>query len=301
MVRTIPLSRGAFCISIDMERLWGVWDKVSARDAELCAALEGPILNDLLALFRRYDVPATWAIVGRLLSESPDLVGRQGSRDCWYAPELADSIRREHTPHEVGSHSFEHVFFHDVGEAEAKQDLQRAKAVHAEQGLPFQSFVFPRNQVKYLDALASVGLRVFRSTDAGLLGLSERHLRRARPIVNLAEKALALTPPLVWPLLHPNGLVELPSSMLLIGRNGLRRVVRPAAMERKVRAGLRAASERRGLFHLWFHPSNFYHDRVAQLGILAVALEEAGRLRAQGVLDVRTMGSFAQPAPHTEH
>jgi hypothetical protein len=64
-------------------------------------------------------------------------------------------------------------------------------------------------------------------------------------------------------------------------------------MQRKLRAGLLAASEQRGLFHLWFHPSNFYYDRAAQLRILDVALEEACRLRGRGVLDVRTMGSFA--------
>jgi hypothetical protein len=295
MARSLSLSRGAFCISIDMEALWGVWDKVSPREAELCAAFERSVWEDLLALFRRYDVPATWAIVGRLLSEAPDVARRLGRRDCWYAPELTDLIRRERTLHEIGSHSFEHIYFQEVGEPEVREDLRRARAVHEDLGLPFQSFVFPRNQVNHLDALAAAGLRVFRSTDAGLLGLSDRYFPKARPALNIAEKALGLTPPVVWPKLHANRLVELPSSLLLIGRNGPRRVVRPLAMERKMRAGLRAASEQQGIFHLWFHPSNFYHDRETQLRILGVALEEAARLRAQGALDVRTMGSFAEP------
>ena len=40
----IRLRRGAFCISIDLELLWGVWDHVTASDARECADLEREIV-----------------------------------------------------------------------------------------------------------------------------------------------------------------------------------------------------------------------------------------------------------------
>ncbi len=292
----VRLPRGAFCLSIDLELLWGVWDHATSSDARACAALEREIVRRLLGLFRSHELPVTWAFVGRLLDDSHGFDGLLGDRRCWYAPDLIDAIRDDPVDHEIATHSYGHIYFGESSADAVRDDLARARAVHESHGLPFRSLVFPRNQVDHLDIVAQAGIEVFRSVDAGVLEAVSRRVPRLRPLVNLADKALPVAPPTVQPVRRDHGLIELPSSLLLIGRNGLRRVVTPAALRAKLRAGLARAVETGELFHLWFHPSNFYTSMQSQLEVLDAALGEAAELRRQGRLDVLPMCAFGSAA-----
>ena len=89
-------------------------------------------------------------------------------------------------------------------------------------------------------------------------------------------------------------LIHVAKSMLLMGRNGPRRFVLPAVTRAKLRAGLRRAQETGGIFHLWFHPSNFYFRRDEQLATLGWFLAHAANEAAHGRLEIRTMGSYAR-------
>ena len=92
-------------------------------------------------------------------------------------------------------------------------------------------------------------------------------------------------------------LIHIPKSMLLMGRNGPRRYVLPVVTRAKLRAGLRRAQRTGGIFHFWFHPSNFYFRRDEQLATLGWFLAHAANEAAHGRLDIRTMGSYAgEPA-----
>jgi hypothetical protein len=291
--QTQALARGALTISIDLEILWGIWDKPISRRALRGAEFEREICARLLGLFRRYDAAVTWAIVGRLLDDSRGFDGLIGPRRFWYAPDVIELIQADRIKHEIGSHTFSHVDFGSTPREHLAEDLERARQVHRARGLAFDSFVFPRNHVGHLDLLKSAGLRVFRSTDEGLLRWAENHVPRARALLNIAEKALALPSPVVRPLHHENGLVELGSSMLLLGRSGPRRVVSPAAVRKKLVEGVRRAATEGAIFHLWFHPSNFYDEPETQFELLESCLSEAASLRSRGELDVRPMGDFA--------
>jgi hypothetical protein len=90
----------------------------------------------------------------------------------------------------------------------------------------------------------------------------------------------------------PPVLVELPSSMLLMARNGLRRAIHPASIIGKARLGLRAARRAGGIFHLWFHPSNFYYEPERQLATLADIVAAAAAMRDRGRLEIRAMSSY---------
>jgi len=290
--RPVAIPRGALTVSIDLEILWGVWDNAPTKIEARCADLERTIADRLLELFRRYEIRVTWATVGRLLDDSRGFDGLRGSPACWFAPDIVDRINSDSIDHEIGSHSYGHIYFHASTHEQVRKDLLAAKTVHETHGLPFNSFVFPRNQVGHLDLLRDVGIKVYRTTDAGILDFTERHARRLRPLVNLAEKAVAFPSPAVQAY-EVDGMIELPTSMLLMARNGARRIVHPRALSRKLTRGIRRAANERRVFHLWFHPSNFYDAMEAQLGILTEGLEEAARLRDLGQLDVRTMGDYA--------
>ena len=292
-VEELRLSKGTFVVSIDFELTWGLWDYADLAAEKLVVAKERMVVTRLLELFDRYDIRTTWATVGALFDKIPP---EKKLIDAWYAPELVEKIRDNRVDHELATHTYAHVYFQEIPSQEAAADLSQARQVHAESQYPFASIVFPRNQVAHLDVIANSGLRVFRSVDAGLLGWSIYRAPRLRPVLNLAGKMVPSPAPTVLPRRHGNGLIELPSSMLLLGRNGIRKVIRPAVMVTKIRSSLAVAAARRRMFHLWFHPSNFYHDTDTQFAILERGLRTAAKMRDRGYIDIRTMGDFANEA-----
>jgi peptidoglycan/xylan/chitin deacetylase (PgdA/CDA1 family) len=289
---------GALCISIDVELAWGIWDKPSAEYHARCAAHEAEIIGKLVALFERYEVSATWAIVGRLLERDAQAAKSTAYGDAiWYAPAVIDQIRAARVAQDIGSHSYGHVYFGETPREALRRDLTDARRVHDRHGLPFTSFVFPRNQVAHLDLLREAGVRVFRSVDHGWhMAVRERLGRSAGRVANLADKLLPIAPAAVQPIAHGGGparaLIELPSSMLLMARNGLRRAVHPLAIVGKARRGLAAARRTGGIFHLWFHPSNFYYQPERQLATLDGIVAAAVKLRDRGELEIRPMSSY---------
>lgn len=279
---------GSLCISIDLELAWGIWDKPSREAFARCAELEEVIVEKLVERFDAHEVSATWAIVARLLE-------RDASRDAriWYAPELIDRVRGARTTQDIGSHGYAHLYFGETTREALRADLAAARRVHDAHGLPFASFVFPRNQVAHLDLLREVGVRVFRSVDRGWhTTVRERLGSVPGRIANLADKALPIPPAVVAPIRHDD-LVELPSSMLLLARHGLRRAVPTAALVAKAALGIERARRTGETFHLWFHPSNFYYDTDRQIDTLDQILRRACNLRDRGELEIVPMSRFA--------
>lgn len=286
-----PLERGAFTVSIDVELAWGYWDRLTGPVVERALTMERPIVARLLALFHQYDIVATWAIVGRLLEARTDVPTAETA--AWFAPDIVDAIRAATPTQEVGSHSYAHIDYPAAGGAGIDADLDRDHAVRAAHGLGPGPFVYPRNGVAGADRLAAHGIRVYRSVDLGWHKRVAAMDRRAGRAANLADKMLPIPPAVVLPRRHASGLVELPSSMLLLGRDGPRRLIVPTILAGKARLGLETAARDRALFHLWFHPSNFYADTDVQFSTFERILRTAARLRDAGRLDIRPMGSFS--------
>jgi peptidoglycan/xylan/chitin deacetylase (PgdA/CDA1 family) len=284
------MEQGSFCISIDLELAWGNWDSLSPEYLQKCLSLERQIANRLLRLFERYEVCATWAIVGQLLEESS--MSSLPEAPAWFAPDIVDLIMRINPRQEIASHSFKHIYFTDVDENAILADLRAAQATHRKHGLDFTSFVFPRNKVCHIELLAQAGLKVFRSVDRGWHMSAARLGGRIGRLANLADKMLPLAPSVVMPIIHPSGMVELPSSMLFLARNGIRRLIHPSVLEYKAKRGLHLAARDHQLFHLWFHPANFYYEEDGQFTAFENIVKEAALLRDRGRLEISPMGSF---------
>jgi hypothetical protein len=285
------MTPGKVTLSIDLELAWGVWDTVTADDLRFAETVERPICAALVELFDRYQVPASWLMVAALL-DAQSGQARPGAPACWYAPDVIERITGAKVRHEIGSHGGRHIYFDRISAAEAQGDLEFAKSVHRAHSLGFESFVYPRGAVGHLDVLAHNGIRVVRSRDVGLLRTANPGGRLAARAANFIDQFLPVPPRPSWPqALGP--LIDIPGCMQVLGRNGLRRFVLPQVTRAKLLLGLERAKREGGTFHLWFHPSNFYHrgdEQLATLGwFLARAADEAGR----GRIEFRTMGSYA--------
>jgi hypothetical protein len=318
-VSTVRFPRGVFTLSLDFELIWGTLDLFGPggfRDA--CLRERAAVVERLLALLAEHQVSATWLTVGHLMLDRcagaahPEIVrprhawsqgdwfrddpgGAEETAPLFFARSLIERIRACPVPQEIGGHSFSHVIYGDPGcsRAAAESDLDALVAAAKGIGLSLESFSFPRNRVGHQDALVARGFKVFRAPEPGW------HFRASSPVVrrlgHLADVVLARRPPAVFPRREADGLVSVPGSMIYFPMHGLRRLLPVSARVRRAKKGLAEAVRERGVFHLWTHPTNLADETEAMFGGLAAILAEVRDLRAQGRLDVRTLGSLRPP------
>jgi len=312
---------GTMVVSLDLELAWGRFDLLPLVTLEHESRQERKHIPPLLALFDRYDIPATWAVVGHLMLERcvrnqqgvahPDLLPHAyyswfpldwycldpcttvDSAPAWYAPDIVEWIRRTRVRHEIGSHSFGHIYYGDpeCTPSVALADLNAALEIAARQGILLKSFVFPRNQVGHLDILKRFGLRSYRGAEPPLIRTENRVLQRA---VHFLDQLLALRPRAVRAEEALPGLWNLPGNHFFIARDGMRRMIPMASRVLKGKRGITHAVKTGGLYHLWFHPFNLNEDTEAMLSGLAEIFEYAYRMREQGLLEILTMDDYAR-------
>jgi hypothetical protein len=324
-IRPRPLgSKGIFTLSIDTELAWGGFDR---PDREARWAMEEnsrAVIQRLLDLFARYDIAATWALVGHLFldrcrridghthPEMPrprhawftgDWYGLDPATDIersplWYGTDIVRQLLEAEPRQEIASHSFAHIIFADPGcsAAAAEADLEACVDVAREWGLELRSFVYPRNRVGHQAALGRCGFRCYRGADP------VRYSRWPRPLRRLAhymEDLLALPPPTVQPV-RDGDLWNIPGSLMLQGMDGVRALIPAACRTQRCMAGLRRAVERRDLFHLWFHPANLAIRMDRMIEALDPVLAAAAAARDRGDLEILTMGSLAMRMEQSE-
>lgn len=312
---------GTMVVSLDLELAWGRFDHLPLPLLEHESRQERKHITPLLALFDRYDIPATWAVVGHLMLEKclrdrhgiahPDLIPHAyyswfpldwycfdpcttvDSAPAWYAPDIVEWIRHARVRHEIGSHSFGHICYGDpeCTPSVALADLNAALEAAARQGIVLKSFVFPRNQVGHLDVLKYFGLRAYRGAEPPLIRADNRLFNKA---LRYLDQLLALRPRAVRAEEALPGLWNLPGNHFFIARDGMRRMIPMASRVLKGKRGITHAVKTGGLYHLWFPPFNLNKDTEAMLSGLARIFEYAHRMREQGLLEILTMDDYAR-------
>ena len=300
------LDRGAFVISIDTELAWGEAHKRNGSLAGHHFEREREVIDRILSVFTRYEIPGTWAVVGHLFLDGcaghPDLVGPsydwlpgswldidpRSSVDeapYYYGADIVGRLTSCAVAQEVGSHSFSHVIVDDPGcGAEVfASELAMARAVAEPAGVELRSFVYPRNAIAHLGTLAEAGFTSYRGRPAtASLGRAGAVLDRLRPGAASA----------VRPVRDESGLWNIPQTYLFAPATARRRVP-PALWARRPISRLRQAARERSLFHLWFHPYNVTASPDRSLAALERICAAAARLRDAGRLDTVTMSQLA--------
>ena len=311
------LSKGIFTLSIDYEFAWGYADSFLSIADKKRIRQEVKIVERLIALFEKYNIPVTWAVVGHLLEQDcgwkdgvphPEYsrpVYKDEKKD-WFAQhpprgelqdilwfdskKIIDKIRNSSVLHEIGSHSYAHIIYgdKDIDHGNVIVDIENARRIHEKNNLPFDSFIFPRNKEGFYHELKSAGIKYFRGTTKRWFHSLPRTLER---VGHLLDYFLFYNS-VVVPSQHESGLINIPDSLLLLGRNGIRRIIPPTCMKQKIFKGVQKANEEKKIFHLWFHPSNFSYDTDTQFEILEITLRRVVALREKGDIDVLTMNSI---------
>ncbi len=284
------MTRGAVTISIDLELARGNWDHLTPARAAHVEQKERPVIARLIDLFDAFGLPVTWAFVAALLDRD-SAKGRPGGERLWYGPDVIDTIRSAKVRHDLGSHGGRHIYLDSVGEDEARADLAFARSVYDREGIAVRSFVFPRNQIGRIGLLNEIGVRVYRGTDHSWHQRIRNRYYLLGRAANLADKMLPLAPETVWPVTE-DALVNLPGSLLFLGREGVRGIAPTRVMQAKLARGVERAARDGGVFHLWFHPSNFWHDTDRQFATLERFARDVAERASRGEIEVKPMAAF---------
>lgn len=292
-------------ISLDFELHWGVRDKVGP-DSPYVKSLLGArdAIPALLALFREYEVAATWATVGFLFARSrqeleeysprlrpkysnpahdpfQEMVGNDEQDDpLHYASSLINSILS--TPRqEVATHTFSHYYCLAEGHSlEAfDADLKSAQAIAKQYGIYCKSIVFPRNQhVRECEhLLLANGITAFRGCPENWMwatktSYTHRLLQRAG---RLADAYVRISQGGCTPwhsLLQGNGLCNIRATQPLRPYSPRLRHFDTLRL-RRIRRDLHHAAVSRKIYHLWWHPHNFGQHLQENVKFLRAVLE----------------------------
>lgn len=274
-----------FTISLDFELFWGIHD-AAYRDSYR-PNLDGvqTIVPQLLALFARYDIRATWAIVGflfyRQLDDLKQLVIDQPptykNSNCspyhklaylkhedqaiYIAPRLIECIQKYHTQ-EIATHTFSHYYCCEPGQnaEQFSNDLSMAKTIASDYNVDLNSIVFPRNQVRYLSICEKNKLRCYRGNPPQWFYQYQQ---------SSLKNTLARISRLFWSSIPHNlytaqkminqnnkNLINIPATIFLRPYNQNMPIINRIQLH-NIKRNMRFAAKYHHNFHLWWHPHNF--------------------------------------------
>jgi len=317
---TLELEKGVFTISIDFELIWGTLDLFGREGFRGACELERKVVIDrLLDLFVEYDIPATWCVLGHLLLDHciaekglkhPGIVrpshswcegdwfdndpcGNEETAPLFFGRTLVEKIRACSVPQEIGCHSFSHVIFGDPGCSRETAETEVGECMKAgrDLGIEMRSFAFPRNEVGHLDVLKDYGFVSYRGPEPQWYE-GKRWPTALKRLGHLWDVLMATEPPVVLPRRTDVALWNIPGSMIYFPMHGLRRYIPASRRVKRALKGLDAAVERRRVFHLWFHPTNFADETEAMFSGLRSILDRASSLRARDRLTILPMGAI---------
>ncbi|MUV59829.1 polysaccharide deacetylase family protein [Halobacterium sp. CBA1126] len=304
---------GVFTISLDTELAWGTFDKGNAERYEEAYRNTPEVIDRLCDLFDEYEIPATWAVVSHLLEDCDgdhsdrtapdfewiddwfgDLPCASGmDEDLWYAPWLIDRIQDCETEQEIGLHGSTHMQLGADGclRQHAEEEIGTAVKTLRSHGVEPKSFVFPRNDVGYVDVLREHGIEAYRGVDA-------RWYERAsvpsavKPPLRFADEAIRGTPPVVDPV-ERDDVVEVPGSQVFRPSHDGWQYTPGESSVARAKKGLRRAARTGGVFHLWFHPFNLGHEPEQDLERLERVLAGVRDFVDRGELECRPLKSVS--------
>jgi hypothetical protein len=306
------LEKGVFTLSLDFELIWGTADLGLDNFKKLCLIEREMVIDRLLQLFEKYQFSATWAVLGHLFldkceSKHPEIARSDFAwlKEDWFAHDpggiedensihlgksLVEKIRKSRVPQEIGSHSFSHIVFGDEGCSfeTAESEISECVKIAETQGITLKSFVFPRNEIGYLEVLKKFGFTNYRGVEPNWY--ENRNVpERVRRGLRLFDVLRAATPPTVMPELTKEGLWNIPGSAMFFPMHGFRRHIPMNLRVKRVIKGLNSAVKKKEIFHLWFHPTNMCDELETMFDGLEKILAYASKLQEKGDLEFLTM------------
>ncbi len=257
------------------------------------------VIQRTLGLFERYDIHATWAIVGLLAHDTIyELMSKNTTTELNYSnksfspfpltkekygdfepeillgkSEINTILNTNHQ--ELASHTYSHLYALEKGVSvsDFETDCQKMSEIGQQLGLDFTSIVFPRNQLNpsFLAVCKQYGITAFRGNQEtyfwnnspfqkeGLFKKMGRVLDAYFPISTTKSYKIDQ-------LKLVEGVLNVPANRFfrpVSGKNWLEK-----RKIRRIKAEMKKAAENQTIYHLWWHPHNFAKNLEASLAQL---------------------------------
>lgn len=275
----------SFVVSLDYELFWGMTGTVSLKDYEKNILNGRKAIPEVLELFDRYGIHATWAVVGFQFAKDekeletflppealrpsyrdmtsatyPLLEGLQGDEStapCYFASASVSEIAKY--PHqEIGSHTFSHYYCREPGQTTEQfaADMEAARNIGSAKGYPISSVVFPRDMStpEHARVLRQLGFTAYRDEADDWIHkkVPIRILRRA---LILLDVYLPLTGFCGPQPINENGIVR------TVGNRQFRYYFKPLRFLEwlkvyRIKTQMKYAAKHGLSYHLWWHPHN---------------------------------------------
>ena len=308
---------GLFFLSLDFEGMWGAIGGLS--DSGVTAFKDRVRQNDtivpsLLKLFSKYDIHATWAVVGAMMCKDGDEVFSLMDRDVRYDnwnisfKELAGSIKEpelyffeelvqtvSNTPNqEIATHTFSHYYANEPGTNDEllEQEIKLAQKKSQEVcGKEVVTLIMPRNQIEGVnqELLGKYGVQALR----GRADYNNYGHGKIRKVINFLDCYLPLVPRTYKRPDNKERPINLKASVFF--RTYFKRlaILEPLKIAR-IKFEMTKAARRGECFHLWFHPHNMGTNLHVNLKALEKIFIHYQRLNKQYGFESITMSEYAQ-------
>lgn len=307
------LRKGTFILSLDTELAWGSahYGKVAQR--EKWFQLTRVCISRLLELLERFQISATWAVVGHLFLEKcqpvngvkhPEIIrptyswladdwlavdpcSQLEDAPIWYGKDIIQQILSCKVSQEIGCHTFSHI---QVGDPGCSRDcfaseLRACRLAAEEFGVTLKSLVFPLQMVGHLDVLREHGFIAYRGN------LPPRNSSRMPRIVRWLIYCLSAGPTILPE--ERMELWDLPMCLSYPPPHYWTYTPAVALQVWKAKRALRRAAQERRLFHLCFHPFHLAANPDRFFRGLEDIFAEFRLYRDAGLLDNLNMGQLA--------
>ena len=301
--------RGVLVVSLDFELFWGVRDSRTVLAYGPHVLGERLAIPEILRLFSRFGIHATWATLGFLFavhkdelmeccpSIKPSYANRRMSPYSYIASigenedtdplhfglSLVDRIGGS-ANQEIATHTFSHFYTLEAGADSAafSADLEAARKIAARRGYTTDSIVFPRNQYDQsaLAVCRRQGIRAYRGTPPHPFYLP-RPRGEESALVRIGRNLDSLLPlsGRNFHRLRPSAeLLNIPASRFLYPHRRSEWLLVKRRLKR-ISADITYAAQSGLVYHLWWHPHNFGLDVADNIALLAEILGVYARAR----------------------
>ncbi|MEQ8156917.1 MAG: polysaccharide deacetylase family protein [Clostridiaceae bacterium] len=311
---------GVFVISLDFEMLWGaIFNDSVKKGYEYRSPYVEIIIPKLLALFDKYQIHATWAIVGGIACEDSKQMLEQSSRlvsnpyrnetllefissipsekaSLYFRPDLVRMISNKPNQ-EIASHTFSHFYCYEhneIGNKLAEEIVASQKILEGITHKKISTLVFPKNQINTLcsDIMQETGIKVFRGKQ-----VSTQLVRNCK-FSKLLHFMDAYLPIFSCSCYSHNTIYE--SKIINVRASRFwRTYYKPLFFLEflkinRIKREMQYAARKNLVYHLWFHPHNLSSEYMRNLKTLDKIFEYYKELNIKYGFTSLNMGQCAE-------
>jgi len=281
---------------------------------ELDGFRERVVIKRLLKVFDRFNIAATWALVGHMFYEECEKCGIcpveawKGRYPCferiygtndplWYGNDIVDILRDTLPKHEIAFHGYTHRLFNEkeLSKKDVGIEIEEWLRLAEKKKIIPSTVIFPRGIIGFLPVFKDKGFICYRGNDLTPRALLIPYFGK---VLKWLDKRLKLFSPIVYDIeTEPDSLVNLPASRRLFGlhRNVSSLLDRAQLGRIKVQSmikGVEKAAREKKVIHIRTHPYEFRTENdFAELEMLLACV--ADEIKKGGIQSV-TMGGLAQ-------